>query len=162
MLISGLHQNSTSSRQSPLSTSRTSSDKSSILALHLSAPQCPLLCPTGKMITKFMTEVTAKFNPFSTCAKPARLFLTFLPPNVRANGTVVNTALLPRDSAENSSLKVKFSAFTLRNTRAVLIGNVLTYLRRGWQGNGLQLLKNQHQESSRGGRPSFAPITKGR
>ncbi|KAM0462790.1 hypothetical protein ACHAPV_003615 [Trichoderma viride] len=60
------------------------------------------------MITKFMTEVTAKFNPFSTCAKPARLFLTFLPPNVRANGTVVNTALLPRDSAENSSLRVKF------------------------------------------------------
>jgi large subunit ribosomal protein L53 len=69
------------------------------------------------MITKFMTEVTAKFNPFSTCAKPARLFLTFLPPNVRANGTVVNTALLPRDSAENSSLRVKFSTPTLKGER---------------------------------------------
>lgn len=74
-------------------------------------PQRPL-SSTDKMITKFMTEVTAKFNPFSTCAKPARLFLTFLPPNVRANGTVVNTALLPRDSAENSSLRVKFSTPT--------------------------------------------------
>ncbi|RFU77932.1 ribosomal l44 [Trichoderma arundinaceum] len=60
------------------------------------------------MITKFMTEVTAKFNPFSTCAKPARLFLTFLPPNVRANGTAVHTSLLPRNATESSSLKVKF------------------------------------------------------
>ncbi|KKP06278.1 hypothetical protein THAR02_01616 [Trichoderma harzianum] len=61
-----------------------------------------------KMITKFMTEVTAKFNPFSTCAKPARLFLTFLPPDVRMNGTAVHTSLLPRNSPESSSLKVKF------------------------------------------------------
>ncbi|KAL6698618.1 hypothetical protein J3F84DRAFT_363414 [Trichoderma pleuroticola] len=60
------------------------------------------------MITKFMTEVTAKFNPFSTCAKPARLFLTFLPPDVRANGTAVHTSLLPRNSPESSSLRVKF------------------------------------------------------
>ncbi|KAI5466116.1 39S ribosomal protein L53/MRP-L53-domain-containing protein [Mariannaea sp. PMI_226] len=60
------------------------------------------------MITKFMTEVTAKFNPFSTCAKPARLFLTFLPPTARANGMVINTTLLPRASTEPSSLLVKF------------------------------------------------------
>lgn len=113
-----------------------------------------------------MTEVTAKFNPFSTCAKPARLFLTFLPPNVRANGTVVHTALLPRDSADSSSLKVKFSTLTLgtkeEEKSVVVIEKMLIRLRRGWQGNGLQLLKNQHQGFSRGGRPSFAPITKGR
>ncbi|KAK7418975.1 39S ribosomal protein L44, mitochondrial [Neonectria magnoliae] len=60
------------------------------------------------MITKFMTEVTAKFNPFSTCAKPARLFLTFLPPNARASGMAITTTLLPRHSAEPSSLRVKF------------------------------------------------------
>ncbi|OAA48653.1 ribosomal protein L44 [Metarhizium rileyi] len=60
------------------------------------------------MITKFITEVTAKFNPFSACAKPARLFLTFLPPNARANGTSITTSLLPRDSTEASFLKVKF------------------------------------------------------
>ncbi|POR33218.1 54S ribosomal protein L44, mitochondrial [Tolypocladium paradoxum] len=60
------------------------------------------------MITKFMTEVTAKFNPFSACAKPARLFLTFLPPNARSAGTAINTTLLPRNSTEPSSVKVKF------------------------------------------------------
>jgi hypothetical protein len=63
------------------------------------------------MITKFMTDITAKFNPFSACAKPARLFLTFLPPNARANGTNINTSLLPRMSTEPSLLSVKFSAF---------------------------------------------------
>ncbi|KAG5999557.1 hypothetical protein E4U54_001795 [Claviceps lovelessii] len=60
------------------------------------------------MITKFMTEVTARFNPFSACAKPARLFLTYMPPNARANGTSIQTTLLPRDTPETSSLKVKF------------------------------------------------------
>ncbi|KAL4730459.1 ribosomal l44 [Fusarium longipes] len=60
------------------------------------------------MITKFMTEVSAKFNPFSTCAKPARLFLTFLPPNARANGTTITSTILPRTSKEPSSLRVKF------------------------------------------------------
>ncbi|KAG5948391.1 hypothetical protein E4U53_006302 [Claviceps sorghi] len=60
------------------------------------------------MITKFMTEVTARFNPFSACAKPARLFLTYMPPNARANGTSIQTTLLPRDSSESSSLRVKF------------------------------------------------------
>ncbi|RMJ13222.1 hypothetical protein CDV36_007120 [Fusarium kuroshium] len=61
-----------------------------------------------EMITKFMTEVTAKFNPFSACAKPARLFLTFMPPTARANGTTITTTILPRDSKEPSSLRVKF------------------------------------------------------
>ncbi|GKT99690.1 ribosomal protein l44 [Fusarium langsethiae] len=62
----------------------------------------------AEMITKFMTEVSAKFNPFSTCAKPARLFLTLLPPNARANGTTITSAILPRNSQEPSSLRVKF------------------------------------------------------
>ncbi|XWW92286.1 hypothetical protein V2A60_000209 [Cordyceps javanica] len=60
------------------------------------------------MITKFMTEITARFNPFSACAKPARLFLTLLPPNARTSGTTVNTTLLPRTSTEPSSVAVKF------------------------------------------------------
>ncbi|KAK7226235.1 hypothetical protein V2G26_014238 [Clonostachys chloroleuca] len=60
------------------------------------------------MLTKYLTEVTAKFNPFSACAKPARLFLTYLPPNARASGMRINTTLLPRTSAEKSSLLVKF------------------------------------------------------
>jgi hypothetical protein len=65
---------------------------------------------TAKMITKFITEVTAKFNPFSPCAKPARLFLTYLPPNARATGMKINTTLLPRTAAVPSLLKIKFSA----------------------------------------------------
>ena len=64
------------------------------------------------MITKFMTEVTAKFNPFSPCAKPARLFLTQLPPNARANGMKITSTLLPKGATEPSSVYVKFSAFS--------------------------------------------------
>ncbi|KFH42985.1 54S ribosomal protein-like protein [Hapsidospora chrysogenum ATCC 11550] len=60
------------------------------------------------MITKFMTEVTAKFNPFSACAKPARLFLTRLPPNARATGMKITSSVLPRTAKEPSSLYVKF------------------------------------------------------
>ncbi|KAM3505882.1 hypothetical protein MY11210_007792 [Beauveria gryllotalpidicola] len=60
------------------------------------------------MITKFMTEITARFNPFSACAKPARLFLTLLPSNTRSSGTTINTTLLPRTSTEPSSVAVKF------------------------------------------------------
>lgn len=67
------------------------------------------------MMTKFITEVTAKFNPFSPCAKPARLFLTYLPPNARSTGMKINTILMPRTAAAPSSLKVKFSTFTTLN-----------------------------------------------
>src|SRR4051812_39495856 len=41
---------------------------------HGVAPQYPYT-----MISRFITEVTTKFNPFSRQAKAARLFLTFLP-----------------------------------------------------------------------------------
>jgi large subunit ribosomal protein L53 len=63
------------------------------------------------MITRFITEVNTKFNPFSATAKPARLFLSFLPPNARATGMNISTTLLPRGSADPSSLSVKFSTF---------------------------------------------------
>ncbi|KAL1884243.1 hypothetical protein VTK73DRAFT_3227 [Phialemonium thermophilum] len=60
------------------------------------------------MITRFITEVTTKFNPFSRRAKAARLFLSFLPPNARASGMNISAQLLPRNSTEPSSLYVKF------------------------------------------------------
>jgi len=60
------------------------------------------------MITRFITEVSTKFNPLSPKAKAARLFLASLPPNVRQNGMTVNTTLLPRTSDEPSTLYVKF------------------------------------------------------
>ena len=61
------------------------------------------------MLTRFITNVTAKFNPFSAKARTARLFISFLPPNVRTDGMIITTKLLPRNSTEPSSLYVKFS-----------------------------------------------------
>lgn len=63
------------------------------------------------MISRFLTEVNTKFNPFSKQAKAARLFLTFLPPNARAQGVTIQTTLLPRHSTEPSMLRLKFSMY---------------------------------------------------
>ncbi len=60
------------------------------------------------MITKFLSEVTTTFNPFSPKAKTARLFLSFLPPNARQN-MKISTKLLPRTSKDPSLLELKFS-----------------------------------------------------
>ena len=68
------------------------------------------------MITRFITEVNTKFNPFSTTARATRLFLTALPPNARANGMKVNTKILPRTSTEAATLQVKFSMPALAPT----------------------------------------------
>lgn len=83
-----------------------------VLSLTLSSSLfsvCAVTQRRHKMQTRFITKVTARFNPFSVCAKPARLFLTYLPPNARASGTSVETILLPRNTTEPSSLKVDFS-----------------------------------------------------
>ncbi|KAK3208740.1 hypothetical protein GRF29_77g1881406 [Pseudopithomyces chartarum] len=60
------------------------------------------------MITRFLTDVRVKFNPFSPRAKPARLFLSLIPPNARADGMKVETKMLPRTSKEPATLDVKF------------------------------------------------------
>ncbi|PHH60112.1 hypothetical protein CDD81_2114 [Ophiocordyceps australis] len=60
------------------------------------------------MITKFLTEVSVKFNPFSPCGKSARLFLTHLPPKFRSQGRILSAKVLPRNSTETSSLRIKF------------------------------------------------------
>ncbi|KAJ4287986.1 39S ribosomal protein L44, mitochondrial [Kalmusia sp. IMI 367209] len=60
------------------------------------------------MITRFLTNVSVKFNPFSPRAKPARLFLSLIPPNARAEGMKVETKMLPRTSKEPATLGVKF------------------------------------------------------
>ncbi|KAG4428368.1 hypothetical protein IFR05_016150 [Cadophora sp. M221] len=59
------------------------------------------------MITRFFTEVSTVFNPFSPKAKTARLFLSFLPPNARQT-MKVDTKLLPRASRDRSVVAVKF------------------------------------------------------
>lgn len=35
------------------------------------------------MITKYFTKVTVKFDPFSPAARPARLFLSRIPPSLK-------------------------------------------------------------------------------
>ena len=64
------------------------------------------------MITRFITEVSTVFNPFSPKAKTARLFLSFLPPNARSS-MKIDTRLLPRASKETSVVRLKFSEWFL-------------------------------------------------
>ena len=60
------------------------------------------------MITKHITEVTTRFNPFTKPSKTCRVFLAHLPANAR-NTMKINTTVLQRDSQEPSFLKLKFS-----------------------------------------------------
>ncbi|KAK0515667.1 hypothetical protein JMJ35_001701 [Cladonia borealis] len=59
------------------------------------------------MITKHITEVTTRFNPFKKPSKTCRVFLAYLPANARTT-MKINTTVLPRDSPEPSFLKLKF------------------------------------------------------
>ncbi|KAL9105120.1 MAG: hypothetical protein Q9163_000038 [Psora crenata] len=59
------------------------------------------------MITKHITEVTTKFNPFKRPGMTCRVFLAHLPANARQN-MKINTEVLPRNSKEKSGLKLKF------------------------------------------------------
>lgn len=61
-----------------------------------------------EMITKFITDVSTKFNPFRKSAKTCRSFLAHLPSNAR-QVMKVNTQVLPRHSQDPSSLSLKFS-----------------------------------------------------
>ncbi|KAJ4420025.1 39S ribosomal protein L44, mitochondrial [Gnomoniopsis sp. IMI 355080] len=60
------------------------------------------------MITRFITEVTTKVNPFSPKSKSVRLFLNSLPSKSRSQGTAISTKLLPRATMDKNSLVVKF------------------------------------------------------
>ncbi|KAI0880384.1 putative ribosomal protein YmL44, mitochondrial [Annulohypoxylon maeteangense] len=60
------------------------------------------------MITRFITEVNTKFNPFSMRSRATRLFLSSLPPTARQAGMQINTTLLPRASTSPPVLLVKF------------------------------------------------------
>lgn len=59
------------------------------------------------MITKHITEVTTRFNPFTKTSKTCRVFLAHLPANARTT-MKINTKVLQRDSQEPSFLKLKF------------------------------------------------------
>ena len=101
------------------------------------------------MITKFMTEVSTKFNPFSACAKPARLFLSNLPPNARSTGVKISSSLLARNSPEPSSLYVKFSkSIDSGKGQDVAMRNrpklILILSNRGRQGDELPMRQIHH------------------
>jgi large subunit ribosomal protein L53 len=61
------------------------------------------------MITRFLTDVRVKFNPFSQRAKSARLFLSLIPPNARLEGMKIETKLLPRTSKDPAHIGLTFS-----------------------------------------------------
>lgn len=60
------------------------------------------------MITRFLTDVRVTFNPFSPRSKSARLFLSLIPPNARADGMKIESTMLPRTSKAPATLGVKF------------------------------------------------------
>ncbi|CAF9926481.1 39S ribosomal protein L44, mitochondrial [Imshaugia aleurites] len=60
------------------------------------------------MITKHITEVTTRFNPFTKPSKTCRVFLAHLPANARTT-MKINTTVLNRDSQEPSFLALKFN-----------------------------------------------------
>ncbi|KAF2001207.1 hypothetical protein P154DRAFT_464632 [Amniculicola lignicola CBS 123094] len=60
------------------------------------------------MITRFLTDVSVKFNPFSPRSKSARLFLSLIPPTARSDGMKIESKMLPRTSKEPATLDVKF------------------------------------------------------
>jgi len=60
------------------------------------------------MITRFLTDVRVTFNPFSMRSKPARLFLSLIPPNARMEGMKIESKMLPRTSKDPATLAVKF------------------------------------------------------
>ncbi len=64
------------------------------------------------MITKHITEVTTRFNPFTKPSKTCRVFLAHLPANARTT-MKINTTVLQRDSKEPSFLKLRFSACSM-------------------------------------------------
>jgi large subunit ribosomal protein L53 len=62
------------------------------------------------MITRFLTNVSASFNPFSPKAKATRIFLALFPADTR-QAIKIDTKVLPRSSRERSSIWVKFSEY---------------------------------------------------
>lgn len=59
------------------------------------------------MITKYFTKVSVKFNPFTTGAKPARLFLSRIPTSLKAQCTV-DYKVLTESSKEKPTVEVTF------------------------------------------------------
>jgi len=60
------------------------------------------------MITRFITDISTKFNPFNVPAgKTVRNFLALLPPNARST-MKINAQMLPRTTTGPTTLLLKF------------------------------------------------------
>jgi len=59
------------------------------------------------MITRYLTEVVTRFNPFLPSARAARIFLTNIPAEARLQMRVSST-VLPKTSVETPVLEIKF------------------------------------------------------
>ena len=70
------------------------------------------------MITKFITEVNVKLDPFKRSGKVCRLLLSQLPANARQM-MKINTKVLAKGSQEPSLLELKFSGLRTDNFQLV-------------------------------------------
>lgn len=63
----------------------------------------------SKMITKYFTKVSVKFDPFSISARPARLFLSTIPLTMRG-ACIIDYKILTSNSpsSEKPSIEVTF------------------------------------------------------
>jgi len=58
------------------------------------------------MITKYLTAVSAKINPFSRRSHSIRLFLSMIPADAR-NGIEIKTKIVPKISPSSLDLRFK-------------------------------------------------------
>jgi len=73
------------------------------------------------MITRYLTEVVTRFNPFLPSARAARIFLTNIPAEARLQMRVSST-ILPKSSPEKPLLEIKFSTLSLSRPARVRLG----------------------------------------
>ena len=81
-----------------------------------------------EMITRYITEVVASFNPFHRVGRICRIFLASLPSDARQN-MKITTNLLPRTSPVAGQLKLKFSTPSNSNSLRFLTDS---FRYRGW------------------------------
>ena len=110
------------------------------------------------MITRFLTDVRVKFNPFSPRAKSARVFLSLLPPNARAEGMKIETRLLPRISTEPANIALTFSTSCARYKSSTQTD----ILDRGWKADESRPREHAVARSHGASGPTFSgPGSKG-
>jgi hypothetical protein len=95
--------------QRPFSSVRTAAEPEYFAANSRQASRSSQISPISTtMISNFITNVSAKFNPFARSQRMPRIFLSMLPPDARTS-IKITVAQLPRESVEKGSLSLTFS-----------------------------------------------------